>query len=161
MNIRIMGSEIIFSRNYKELIQLSTMDERFEYLKLGGIVGKSTFGGERYLNQILYTSTEWRLFRDKIIIRDNGCDMAMPGYYITPAFSDRRLKGREDYIIIHHINPLTIDDVYKRSEALFDPNNVVCVSPRTHRAIHYGDKSLIPQEYIERRPGDHCPWKMI
>ena len=153
-----MSSESIFGKSYKELMQLDTMLKRFEYLRIGGIVGEKTFGGERYLNQVLYRSPEWRSFRSMVIIRDNGCDMGMPGYDIVPMIKGKKLRGRDDYIIIHHINPLCVDDIYNRSSAIFDMNNVVCVSPKTHRAIHYGDARLLPQEYAERKPGDHCPW---
>lgn len=137
---------IHLGKSYHELILLPTYEERYEYLRIGGVVGEATFGGDRYLNQVLYTSKEWRSFRDAVIIRDNGCDMAMDGYDIL------------DMIIIHHINPLDPDDVIKRSPCIFDMDNVVCVSPKTHRAIHYGNKSLLPQDPIERRPGDHCEW---
>lgn len=134
-------------KSYHELIRYSSMDERYQYLRIGGVVGDATFGGERYLNQILYTSPQWRSFRQKVIIRDNGCDMAMDGYDIR------------DRIIIHHINPLSIEDVVNNAPGVFDMDNVVCVSPRTHQAIHYGDQSLLPQDPIVRRPGDTCGWK--
>ena len=149
----------LFKKSYKELIRLSTMRERFEYLKQTGVIGARTFGGDRYLNQILYKSPEWRSFRNRIIIRDNGCDLAMPGYDIIPVLNGKPLKGRNDYIIIHHINPLTPEDIQQRCSAIFDENNVVCVSPRTHRAIHYGDASLLPEEFVPRTPNDTCPWK--
>ena len=136
-------------KSYRELIRLQTIKERYEYLRIGGVVGDATFGGERYLNQILYTSSEWRNFRHKVIIRDNGCDLGVKGYEI------------HDQIIIHHINPLSVEDVMNRNPAVFDMNNVICVSPRTHRAIHYGDASLLPQDPIIRQPGDTCEWKPI
>jgi hypothetical protein len=137
-----------FKRSYKELLRLPTFKERYEYLRLQGKVGKETFGFDRYMNQALYTSSEWKRFRNQIIIRDNGCDLADP---------DRPIKG--DRIIIHHINPLTIEDLEKRSDLIFDPNNVVCTSYNTHQAIHFSDESLLPLDPIERRPGDTCPWK--
>lgn len=149
----------IFGRSYNELILLPTMRERFEYLKLKGEVGGRTFGGDRYLNQALYKSPEWRSFRNKVIIRDNGCDLAMPGYEIIPVLDGKPLRGRNDFIIIHHINPLTVEDVENRSPSIFDMNNVVCVSPRTHRAIHYGSAYLLPEEFVPRTPNDTCPWK--
>lgn len=135
-------------KSYSELIRLKTFEERFEYLKLKGNVGGRTFGSERYLNQVLYQSPEWRNFRRKIIIRDNGCDLGMEGYSIDG------IK-----IIIHHINPITIEDIKNRSPKIFDPDNVICVSHMTHEAIHYGDKNLLPSVATERRPGDTCPWK--
>lgn len=122
------------------------MEERFEYLKLSGKVGAATFGGDRYLNQAFYRSQKWRLFRNKIILRDEGCDMGLEGYPIA--------KG----IIVHHLNPLTIDDIENERGCVFDPENVICVSHYTHEAIHYGDKSLIPSLPKERTPGDTRLW---
>ena len=136
-------------KRYSELIRLPTAEERFQYLKLPGNVGASTFGFDRYLNQAFYTSTEWRKFRRKMILRDNGCDMALP---------DREIPNGAK-LILHHINPLTLEDVEEMGEALFDPENVVCVSDRTHNAIHYGDISLLVMEPVVRRPNDTCPWK--
>lgn len=137
-----------FKRSYKELSRLKTFQEKYEYLRLNGNVGKDTFGFDRYLNQALYSSTEWRRFRNQVIIRDNGCDLGDPEHEILG-----------DRIIIHHINPLTVKDLEERTEALFDLNNVICVSDQTHKAIHYGDESLLPQNPVERKPGDTCPWK--
>lgn len=134
-------------KTYSELTSLSTFDDRFHYLKLDGLVGNETFGRDRYLNQILYTSSEWRRFRDRIIVRDKGCDMALDGYDIG---------GK---IIIHHINPITLDDVVNRNPCVFDENNVVCVSVDTHNGIHYGNESFIPLVPKERTPMDTCPWK--
>lgn len=136
-------------RTYSELITLPTFIERFRYLKLNGSVGMDTFGHDRYLNQILYHSEEWRRFRREVIMRDNGCDL-----------------GHEDYeihgkIIIHHINPITVEDVLRRDPKIFDFENVICVSLRTHNAIHYGDESLLITEPIERTPYDTCPWRRI
>lgn len=135
------------SRSYSELIRFPTFEERFQYLKLGGLVGKTTFGHDRYLNQLLYHSNEWRRFRKEIIIRDNGGDMALEEYQIVVG------------IIVHHIVPLTIEDIENRSYRIFDPENVVCVSHKTHEAIHYGDERLLPRLLVERRPNDTCPWK--
>ena len=134
-------------KTYSELIELPTFEERFEYLQLKGIVGQETFGFDRYLNQILYNSKEWKHLRNEIIVRDNGCDLALEGFEI---------HGR---ILIHHINPITIDDVIKRREMVFDPENLICVTHNTHNAIHYGDKSLLITGPIERRANDTCPWK--
>lgn len=134
-------------KTYSELITLPTFEERFEYLQLKGTVGQETFGFDRYLNQILYNSKEWKHLRNKIIVRDNGCDLALEGFEIY---------GR---ILIHHINPITIDDVIKRRETIFDPENLVCVTHNTHNAIHYGDKSLLITGPVDRRANDTCPWK--
>lgn len=135
------------SKSYLELIEIPTFEERFEYLSLKGVVGRETFGYDRYLNQALYSSKEWRDFRRRIIIRDNGCDLACEGYEM------------QNGILIHHINPITIDDIINRRPIIFDPNNVVCVSHNTHNAIHYGDKGLLITTPIERTAYDTCPWK--
>lgn len=134
-------------RTYSELITFPTFEERFKYLQLKGIVGKDTFGYDRYLNQVLYHSTEWKRFRNEIIVRDNGCDLACKGFEIY---------GR---ILIHHINPITIDDVINRSPIVFDPENVICVTHNTHNAIHYGDENQLIISPIERSKNDTCPWK--
>lgn len=134
-------------RTYRELLRFKTFDERFEYLKLSGLVGESTFGFERYLNQTLYNSSKWRRLRNQIIIRDNGCDLGLEGYEI---------RG---LIIVHHMNPISVDDLKDFSDDVFNPEYLISVSLTTHNAIHYGDKSLIPQMPIDRRPGDTCPWK--
>ena len=134
-------------KTYSELIAFPTYEERFRYLQLKGAVGKDTFGYDRYLNQILYNSQEWKHFRDKIIIRDNGCDLACEGYDI---------HGR---ILVHHINPIRVDDVVNRNPIVFDPENVVCVTHNTHNAIHYGDESLLILAPVERTKNDTCPWK--
>ena len=144
-----MGKTYNLHRSYTKLIRLPTFLERFEYLRIGGIVGQKTFGADRYLNQALYTSPMWRSFRNQVIIRDNGCDIGVAGRDILA-----------DRIIIHHINPLTVEDVENRNPMIFDMNNVICVSHLTHEAIHYGDQSLLPKDYIERRPYDTCPWKV-
>lgn len=134
-------------KTYSELIALQTYEERFDYLQLNGVVGKETFGYDRYLNQALYNSQDWRRFRRSIIIRDNGCDMAYEWYTIHGP------------IILHHINPISVDDILKESKSIFDPENVVCVSHNTHLAIHYGDKNLLIEGPIERTPNDTCPWR--
>ena len=138
---------LMIIKSYSELIRIPTYKERFEYLKLNGIVGKDTFGYDRYLNQAFYNSPEWRRFRRDIIIRDNGCDLACEGYEI---------RGK---IILHHINPLTHDDLINRREVLFDPENIICVTHNTHNAIHYGDANLLITGPIERTANDTCPWR--
>lgn len=134
-------------RTYSELITIPTFEERYNYLKLNGIVGKETFGYDRYLNQLLYRSSDWRSFRDRIIIRDNGCDLACEGF---------ELQSR---IIIHHIDPITVEDIINKHPKVFDPENVVSTSHNTHLAIHYGDKNLISIGPINRYKNDTCPWK--
>ena len=140
-----MNPKII--RTYSELIQLKTFEERFEYLKLDGIVGRETFGFDRYLNQMFYSSIEWKRFRRDIILRDNGCDLAMPGLDIV---------GK---IFIHHLNPITKEDILNRTEYLMNPEFVICSSKLTHDAIHYGDSDLLPKGPIERKRNDTCPWR--
>lgn len=135
------------TKSYSELIRLNTFEERFRYLKLDGIVGETTFGFDRYLNQIFYNSPEWKKLRNEIIVRDNGCDLGVEGYLI---------HGK---ILIHHINPITIDDIRNKSSRLFDKNNLITTVHNTHNAIHYGDESLIFTVPIERKPNDTCPWK--
>lgn len=137
----------MLTKSYRNLILLPTFKERFEYLKLAGTVGESTFGFDRYLNQRFYQSREWRQFRSKIIARDEGNDMGIKDYPISGT------------VIIHHINPLSIKDFEEQSDLLFDMNNVICVSHNTHEAIHYGDESLLPKDPIERKPNDTIPWR--
>jgi hypothetical protein len=134
-------------KTYRDLRRLRTFEDRFEYLKLGGVVGKSTFGFERYLNQVFYKSGEWRASRTGIIIRDNGCDLAI---------EDREIFGR---LIVHHINPITIEDIERGADCLFDPDNLICTSHNTSEAIHYGDASLLLCLPKERRKGDTHLWK--
>ena len=135
-------------KTYSELIQIPSYIERYRYLKLGGKAGEITFGNERYLNQILYKSPEWKSFRRGIILRDCGCDMGVPGYEI------------QGVILIHHINPITVEDIYERNDCVFDEENVISVSKRTHNAIHYGDEELLSiDEIVERRPNDTTPWR--
>ena len=135
------------NKTYEELVKLKTFKERYRYLKLSGRIGEETFGFNRYLNQVFYRSKEWKQFRNKIIIRDNGCDLGIDGMEI------------HSKILIHHINPITKKDILERSELLMDENNVICVSHNTHEAIHYGDESLLQDEYIPRRPNDTIPWR--
>ena len=134
-------------RTYSELITIPTFEERFEYLQLKGSVGKDTFGYDRYLNQVLYRSPEWKRLRNQIIIRDGGCDLACDGYDIY------------DKVLIHHLNPITVEDVLARSRKVFDPDNLVCVSHNTHNAIHYGDIDLLVTGPIIRTKNDTCPWR--
>ena len=134
-------------KSYSELSRFKTFSERLEYLKLDGVVGKETFGSERWLNQRFYTSPEWLQFRTKIILRDNGCDLGIPGYDVAR------------FGVIHHINPIELDDILESTDALMDPENSIFVSESTHRIIHYGDLELAKMEFAERRPNDMCPWK--
>lgn len=134
-------------KSYSELIKIPSFIERYRYLKIGGQVGEETFGYDRYLNQILYRSSEWKRFRRDIIIRDNGCDLACDGYEII---------GK---VLIHHIDPITVRDIELRDPKIFDPENVISVTLNTHNAIHYGDESLLITEPLVRTPNDTCPWK--
>lgn len=134
-------------KTYSELIKLPTFEERYQYLRLSGSVGEETFGFDRYLNQVFYRSQKWKSLRDHIIVRDNGCDLAVEGYEIY---------GR---IIIHHINPITITDIERESDYLLDPEFLICTTHNTHNAIHYGDEKLLITAPIERRKNDTCPWR--
>lgn len=134
-------------RTYSELIRLAAFEERYRYLALHARVGEDTFGFDRWLNQIFYKSPEWREVRRDVIIRDCGCDLGM---------ADREIMG---LIIVHHMNPICIEDIARRSEYLLNPDFLICVSDSTHKAIHYGDESLLMLDPIERRPNDTCPWK--
>lgn len=142
-----MNQKII--RTYSELIKLQTFEERYEYLRLGGKVGEETFGFDRYLNQILYNSPEWRKLRHDIITRDGGCDLAMPGRDIAEGVK----------ILIHHMNPITVDDILKRSDFVFNPEYLICTIKNTHDAIHYGDSELLYKDPIIRSKNDTCPWR--
>ena len=147
-------------RRYSELIRLSTFSERLDYLRIRGRVGEDTFGFDRYLNQNFYKSIEWKRFRDSIIVRDGGCDMALKDYPITD-WVIRGGKPIRPRILVHHLNPLVKEDIIEHSDKLFDPENVVCVSFNTHNMIHYGGADIvIPQkEFVERTPYDTCPWR--
>ena len=138
---------MIKERSYRELITYNTFLDRYNYLKLSGKIGEETFGWARYINQILYKSSRWRETRSKIIIRDNACDLAMEGYDLY------------DRITVHHINPLTLEDIEEDSENIYDLDNLISVSTITHKAIHYGTESLLPKEIIIRTKNDTCPWK--
>lgn len=134
-------------KTYSELILLPTFEERFKYLQLNGRVGDDTFGFDRYINQKFYRSAEWKRIRDLVIMRDNGCDLALEGYEIY---------GR---ILIHHMNPITVKDVELSTEYLMNPEYLVCVTHNTHNAIHYGDEKLINKAPVVRTKNDTCPWK--
>lgn len=136
-------------RTYSELITLPTFEERYQYLRLGGKIGEATFGFDRYLYEKFLKSDEWLSLRDYVIIRDNGCDLAM---------EDREIKGNTR-IIIHHMNPITKEDVLKRSDYLLNPEYMICTLKNTHDAIHYGDESLLYKAPIERSRNDTCPWR--
>lgn len=136
-------------KSYRKLRLLDTFEERFEYLKLQGNIGVETFGHDRYLNQLFYRSPQWKRLRNEVIVRDNGCDLGMDGYEI------------HDKILIHHINPITEEDILLDTPKLYDLNNLICVSHSTHNAIHYGDPALLPKKLPpERKPNDTCPWKL-
>lgn len=134
-------------KTYTELIQIPTLEGRFEYLKQGNAVGEDTFGYDRYLNQKLYTSPEWKRVRRQIIARDEGCDMGHPDYPIN------------DKIIVHHLNAITPKMILERSPELFNPDNLVCVSHKTHEAITYSSKEMLPEDAVERTPNDTCLWR--
>lgn len=134
-------------RTYSELILLPTFEERYEYLRLGGKVGEETFGFDRYLNQLFYKSDEWLAVRDEVIIRDLGCDLGM---------LDREIRSR---ILIHHMNPITKDDILQRSDFLLNTEYLITTTKNTHDAIHYGDESLLIKAPVERRKYDTCPWR--
>lgn len=142
-----MNQKII--RTYSELIRIPTFEERFEYLKLEGKVGEDTFGFDRYLNQLFYKSKEWRNIRNHIITRDGGCDLAIP---------DREILG--DRILIHHMNPITKDDIINKTEYLLNPEFLICTIKLTHDAIHYSDRNLLTvNDPIIRFKNDTCPWR--
>lgn len=135
-------------KTYSELMELPTFEERYEYLRLGGKVGEDTFGFDRYLNQIFYKSDEWKSIRNKVITRDNGCDLGMP---------DREIRGER--ILVHHMNPITKEDIINRSDILLNPEYLITTVDNTHQAIHYGDSELLYKDPIVRTPNDTCPWK--
>lgn len=136
------------SRTYLEVSQLKTFEERFEYLRVNSSIGIETFGSDRFLNQILYHDTEWRSVRNRVIIRDSGCDLGI---------LDREISGEPIYI--HHLNPITRENVLNRDPCLFDMNNLICCTRRTHNAIHYGDSTKLIHGLVERKPNDTCPWR--
>lgn len=133
-------------RTYSELIQLETFEERYRYLALRGIVGESTFGFDRWLNQQFYTSRQWRQLRNHIAVRDLGCDLAVP---------DREIQARP---IVHHMNPLRVDDIVHGTDEALDPEYLILTTHQTHNAIHYGDERLLPRRLVARMPGDTKLW---
>ena len=135
-------------RTYSELSKLTTFKERFNYLRLDGQVGKDTFGFDRIFNQKFYTSKEWRHIRDLVIVRDNGCDLGIEGYDIV---------GQN--LIIHHINPISLEDIESKSDILLNPEYLITTTHNTHNAIHYGDDKLLITGPIQRSKNDTCPWK--
>jgi hypothetical protein len=136
-------------KTYTSLSKLKTFQERYEYLKLSGVVGDLTFGYDRYMNQLLYKSSRWIKTRDDVIIRDQGCNMGLIDY---PIF---------DKIIVHHMNPIHMDDIEDMRDIIFEPEYLICVNMATHNAIHYGKKSFTMDFPPERTKGDTCPWKKI
>lgn len=137
----------MYIKTYSELMTIPDFIERYRYLRIGGAVGKDTFGHDRWLNQILYSSDEWKSFRRDVIIRDKGLDLGHSDYEIT---------GK---VLVHHINPITVQDVLNRDPKIFDFENVISTSLDTHNAIHYGDESLLLTSPVERTKHDTCPWK--
>jgi len=144
----ILGIDKVWkmTKSYKELMRRKTFEERFDYLKLNGQVGLSTFGYDRYMNQILYTSKEWRRLRDQIIIRDSGRDLAC---------EDRDIHNG---IVIHHINPITAKQIENNDPCVYDPNNLICTSPNTHKAIHFGNSEMLLRNPKSRTAGDTKLW---
>ncbi len=140
-----MTSKIV--RTYTELQKLKTFDERFEYLRLNGSVGISTFGFDRYLNQRFYGTLQWLRARDSVIIRDNGCDLGIEGYGII------------DRIVVHHMNPIRIEDIMDNDNSILNTEFLICTSFQTHLALHYGDRYLLHKMPVERKPGDTTPWR--
>lgn len=133
-------------RSYSELRRIHTFEERFEYLSLGGEVGATTFGFDRWINQRFYRSREWRMIRDEVIVRDHGCDLGIVGHDLHTD------------LLVHHMNPMTSEDIENRDGWILDSEYLITTSHRTHNAIHYGDRSLLPQPLVERRPGDTNLW---
>lgn len=133
-------------RKYSELRRLDTFEDRFHYLSLRGSVGVSTFGFDRYINQMFYTSKQWRHIRHLVISRDNGCDLGVEGYDIHTK------------LYIHHMNPMTADDIIHGDDSILNPDFLITTTHQTHNAIHYGDEKLLPRPFVERRPGDTKLW---
>jgi hypothetical protein len=133
-------------RTYSELIRLKTFDERFEYLKLGGLVGEETFGFDRHVNQMFYRSAQWKRTRRDVIVRDSACDLAMQGHEIRGV------------VLIHHMNPITLDQIRYGIEDVLDPKYLITTTHATHNAIHYGDERQLPRPFVPRRPGDTKLW---
>lgn len=134
-------------KRYRDMRTLKTFEERYQYLKLTGRVGEATFGFDRHLNQVLYNCRRWKQARDEVIIRDGGCDLGVSDY---PIYSR---------IVVHHMNPIDIEDVELDRDIVYDPEFLICTTHGTHNAIHYGDESLLPELPIQRRKNDTCPWR--
>ena len=134
------------TRSYSELIRIPTFEERFQYLRLDGKVADPTFEAHRYLNQRFYQSYQWKEARQKAIIRDMACDLAIDGRQINK------------YLIVHHINPITIDDILNMDPSIFDLDNLICVTQNTHNAIHFSDENILSRCFVERTPGDTKLW---
>ena len=145
-NIVVMEEDLMI-RTYSELCKLKSFEDRYNYLRLHGQDCKETFGFDRYLNQIIYKLPEWKSVRDKVIVRDCGCDLGIEGHEIG------------EKILVHHMNPITMDDIINHNQDIFNPEYLICVSHQTHNAIHYGDESQLILDPIERSPNDTCPWK--
>lgn len=136
-------------RTFSEMIKKTSFEERFQYLRLDGVIGVSTFGFDRYLNQQFYKTRAWKQTRDYVIARDFGCDLAVRGYEI------------HDKVLVHHMNPITAEDIIHASDYLLDTDFLVCVSHQTHNAIHYGDVNLLKRPLVERKPGDTTLWGKV
>ena len=134
-------------KTYTDLVLLPTFEERYQYLRLNGRVGEDTFGFDRYLNQVFYRSQKWKSVRDYVIVRDNGCDLGIEG---------REIRGK---VYIHHMNPITLEDIERESAFLLDPEYLISVTHDTHNAIHYGDETLLIKPPVERSRNDTCPWR--
>ena len=133
-------------RSYSDLRRLESFEDRWRYLSLRGMVGQSTFGFDRYINQKFYTSKEWRQVRSHIITRDEGCDLGIPGYEI------------HSRLVIHHMNPLTVSQLVRDDDSIFDPEYLITTTHQTHNAIHYGDEKLLAKPFVERAAGDTKLW---
>lgn len=144
---KTMKTTKIIYRTYSELVKIEKFEDRFNYLSLAGIVGETTFGGHRYLNQILYQTEKWKSARREVILRDNGCDLAHSDYTISGS------------IYIHHMNPITIDDILEERPCVFDLENLISTTFRTHNAIHYGSEDLLPKGPADRKKNDTCLWR--
>jgi hypothetical protein len=136
----------MYTRSYSELQHLTTFEKRFDYLKLDGVVGKSTFGFDRWINQYFYHLHEWKSVRDFVIVRDDGCDLGIAGFEIRSG------------LLVHHMNPISVDDIKQNEEWILDPNFLITTSLRTHNAIHYGNNDLLPKDPIVRKSGDTKLW---
>lgn len=136
----------MMTRRYSELCQLHTFEDRYDYLRIGGMVGRDTFGFDRYINQAFYASREWKQVRQEVIVRDNGCDLAMPGYEIN------------GMVLVHHLNPMSAENIEHSDEWILNPEYLITTTKDTHNAIHYGDASLLSKPFTPRRPGDTQLW---